>query len=189
MGGSEVGESSSCTQHPGLLTSGATSCCSISSHASMFSRQGQRRGSPKKKSNKNFNPGETPLLLPYQNKYVLPHGFCVFTGVVTPLSLPCMRVYSRECPSLDYVSLRVSLLIVNFLSFQCLGRCLSNSICLRLFQFKVLFFFSSLSNLSQIRGPATELTDGIAYYHQTLQNLELRREMPLHGQWTESRPS
>lgn len=133
MGGSDVGESASCTQHSGPLSLHGKPCVPRSPG------RGTEEG-VKKKSNKNFNLGETPLLLPYQNKYILARGFCAFTGVVTPLSLPCMRVYSREYPSLDYVSLRVSLLIVNFLSFQCLGRCPSNSICLDLFQFKVLFF-------------------------------------------------
>lgn len=103
--------------------------------------RGREEGVKKKKSNKNFNLGETPLLLPYQNKYVLAHGFCAFTGVVTPPGLPCMHVYSREYPSLDDISVRVSLLIVDFLSFQCLGRCLSNSIRLVYFNSKFSSFF------------------------------------------------
>lgn len=134
MGGSDVGESACCTQHPGPLSLHVKPCVHIL-------QAGAEKRESKKKSNKNFNLGETPLLLPYQNKYVLAHGFCAFTGVVTPPGLPCMHVYSREYPSLDDISVRVSLLIVDFLSFQCLGRCLSNSIRLVYFNSKFSSFF------------------------------------------------
>ena len=103
--------------------------------------------------------------------------FCAQIRVVISFGLRCMHMYSQEYYTLDYISLRVrSLQIFNFLSFQCLARCLSNSICLSLFQCKVLtflqkkfllqcksftFFLFKSSHIDWC--PATELTDGIVH--------------------------